>query len=113
MGTAVMVTATVQRPPHQQRHQQAEDAGQHHDGRHMAHIQGVGERCGASKPQDRAGRDQSDANAGADHPPTVHRQDEAAAVHRCAIRWPALVIRLVTRWQGSGIATLIMEPRGL
>jgi hypothetical protein len=83
-----VATATVQRAPDQQRQQQGEDAGQHHDDARNVHIQDVGERCGDSKPQDRPSRDQSDADASAHHLPVVRELDEAGPVHRRAVRWP-------------------------
>jgi hypothetical protein len=108
-----VVTTTVQRPPDQQRQQQAEDAGQHHDDAHNVRIQAVGERCGDSEPQDRPDRDQCDADGGADHPPSVHRHDETAIAHRCAVLRPTVAARVMTGWQNNGLATLIMESRGL
>jgi hypothetical protein len=95
--TTAVATATVQRAPDQQRQQQGEDAGQHHDDARNMRIQDVGERCGDCKAQDRPGHYQSDADAGTHHRPTVHGLDEAEAVHRCAVRGPTLAVRLVTR----------------
>jgi len=74
---------------------------------------GPGNHCRDSEPHDRPGHDQSDADAGTDHPPSVHRHDETAIAHRCAVLRPAMAARLVTRWQNNGLATLIMESRGL
>ena len=46
---------------------------------------------------DRPDRDQSDADGGADHPPSVHRHDETAIAHRCAVLRPGTAARLMTR----------------
>ena len=46
-------------------------------------------------------------------PPSVHRHDETAIAHRCAVLWAAIVVRLVTRRQNGGLATLMLESRGL
>jgi hypothetical protein len=75
--TAGVVSATIQRAADQQRQQQADDAGQHHDDARNMHIQAAGERCGDSKPQDRPGRDQNDADDSDNHPPTVCQLDQA------------------------------------
>jgi hypothetical protein len=88
-GTAVVVTATPQRTPDQQRQQQAEDARQHHDDARNVRIQAMGERRRDSEPQDRPGPDQNDADDGADHPPTVHRHDKTAIAHQRANSGPA------------------------
>jgi len=80
--TAGVVTATPQRTPDQQRQQQADDAGQHHDDARDAQIKAVDERCRDSKTQDRPGRDQSDAEASAHHRPAARRLDEAGSVYR-------------------------------
>jgi hypothetical protein len=76
-----VVTATAQRTPDQQRQQQGDDAGQHHDDADDVQIKAVDERCGDGKTQDRPGRDQSDADAGAHHLPAAHGLDEAGPVH--------------------------------
>jgi len=57
--------------------------------------------------------DQSDPDAGTDHPPSVHRHDETAIAHRCAVLRRPIADWLVTRWHNNGLATLIMESRGL
>jgi len=93
-GTAVVLPATTQRPPDQQRQQQAKDARQHHDDTQGVSWQAVGARRGDGEPQDRPGRDQDDADDGTDHPPAVHRYDETAIAHRCAVLRPAKLARL-------------------
>ena len=80
--TAGVVTATAQRTPDQQRQQQGDDAGQHHDDACDAQIKAVDERCGEGKTQDRPGRDQSDPDAGGHYRPAAHGLDRARPVHR-------------------------------
>jgi len=48
-----------------------------------------------------------------DKPTPGHGFDETAIAHRCAVLRPAIADRLVTRWHNDGLATLIMESRGL
>jgi len=38
---------------------------------------------------------------------------ETAIAHRCAVLRPAMAARLVTSWPNNGLATLIVESRGL
>jgi len=78
----------------QQRQQQAKNAGQHHDDAHGVCVQAIGERRGDGEPQDHPGRDQNDADEGADHPPAVHRHHETAIAHLCAVLRPAKLVRL-------------------